>query len=393
MSHINRIVRPAARSLLTPASLGRGRVRDNMMTYSSLVPVRDTLHLSSGRVADVHPGQKFDMPVKTRDGRVIDSTGAFLIGELERLDQTFHGPLFETTWNRDIDLREDVTIADDVSSFTLSTYGSAGGLGVGNSVGTGKSWMGRNTTQITGVGVDISKAVNPMHPWAMELKFDVFELEAAAKLGRPVDQQKFEGIQTKHVMDVDEAVYIGDTSLNFGGMINNALVTNTNNVAAGVSGFTQWVAKTPAEILEDFNTALESVWAAAGFAVVPSRILIPPPQYSQISTQLVSSAGTTSILTYILENNLLAKQRGIKLEILPVKWMIGAGVGGTELVTGTVDRMAVYTKAYDKLRYPMTQVQRTPLQFDGLYHKTTYFCKLGQMEVVYPETVGYFDGI
>ena len=51
-----------------------------------------------------------------------DSTGAFLIGELERLDQTLHDPLVAVTWGRDIDLREDVTIADEVSSFTNSTF-------------------------------------------------------------------------------------------------------------------------------------------------------------------------------------------------------------------------------------------------------------------------------
>src|ERR1700744_4011403 len=73
--------------------------------------------------------------VSVRDGegkpttRVIDSTGAFMVGELERLDQTLHMPLAAVSWGRDIDLREDVTIGDEVSSFTLTTFGSAGGLG------------------------------------------------------------------------------------------------------------------------------------------------------------------------------------------------------------------------------------------------------------------------
>jgi major capsid protein len=40
----------------------------------------------------------------------------------------------------------------------------------------------------------------------MELKWTIPELESAAKLGRPVDQQKFAGMQLKHQMDVDEQV-------------------------------------------------------------------------------------------------------------------------------------------------------------------------------------------
>jgi hypothetical protein len=55
--------------------------------------------------------------------------------------------------------------------------------------------------------------------------------------------------------------------------------------------------------------------------------------------------------------------------------------------------MIVYTKERQYVRYPMTLLQRTPVQYDGLYHKTTYYCRLGVVETVYPQTVGYFDGL
>ncbi|STF64323.1 bacteriophage protein [Escherichia coli] len=54
----------------------------------------------------------------TFDQATVDSSGAFLIGELERLDQTLNLPLVGYTWTRDIQLREDVSIADDISSWT-----------------------------------------------------------------------------------------------------------------------------------------------------------------------------------------------------------------------------------------------------------------------------------
>ena len=44
----------------------------------------------------------------TFDQATVDSSGAFLIGELERLDQTLNLPLVGYTWTRDIQLREDV---------------------------------------------------------------------------------------------------------------------------------------------------------------------------------------------------------------------------------------------------------------------------------------------
>lgn len=65
------------------------------------------------------------MPM-TFDQATVDSSGAFLIGELERLDQTLNLPLTSQTWSRDIQLREDVSIADEISSFTNTTFAAAG---------------------------------------------------------------------------------------------------------------------------------------------------------------------------------------------------------------------------------------------------------------------------
>lgn len=342
-------------------------------------------------------GKPLGMAVQVRDSkggyRTVDSTGAFLVGELERLDLTLHEPLAAVTWGRDIDLREDVTIADEVSSFTLSTFASAGGLGTGNGIGNGKAWIGKDSNQITGIAADIAKVPHQLRPWAMELKYTILELESAAKLGRPIDQQKFEGLQLKHQMDIDEQVYIGDTTTGDTGLVNNSLVTNVQNLVNGVSGFPQWSKKTADEILNDVNTMLTSVWQASAWAVIPGRLMLPPAQFGYISTQKVSQAGNVSILKYIQDNNLLTTSGKGKLEILPLKWLIGAGVGGTLGTTGTVDRAVIYTKEKQRVRYPMTLLQRTPIQYSSIYHKSTYFCRLGAVEVVYPETIGYFDGL
>ncbi len=370
-------------SLILPEHVRRSKTRD-VMTFDSGYRAID----SAGNQLGKPLGNSF----QTADGRTVDSTGAFLVGELERLDLTLHAPLASVTWGRDIDLREDVTIADEVSSFTLSTFAASGGLGTGNSIGNGKAWIGKNTNQISGIDTDIAKIPHTLRPWAMELKYTILELESAAKLGRPIDQQKYEGLQLKHQMDIDEQVYIGDTSMGDTGLVNNSLVTNVQNAANGVSGSAKWAQKTPDEILADVNAWLTSVWAASAWAVIPERLMLPPAQFGYISTQKVSSAGNVSILKYIQDNNLLTTSGKGKLEILPLKWLIGAGVGGTIGVVGT-DRAVVYTKDKSRVRYPMTLLQRTPIQYDSIYHKSTYFCRLGAVEVVYPETMGYFDGL
>lgn len=358
------------------------------------------LRTSDGRVFTVRQ-PTFDSNGAQSGWRTSDSTGAFLVGELERLDLRLHEPLAAVTWGRDIDLREDVTIANEVSSFTLSTYASQGGTGVSApTIQGGKAWVGKDTTQITGIAVDLAKVPHPLRPWGMELKYTILELESAALIGRPIDQQKFFGMQLKHQMDVDGQVFVGDTEMGDYGLItannapaNTGQVTNVSTAPDGAQGSTLWSTKTPDEILNDVNLLLESTWKNSGYAFPPDRLLLPPKNYSYVSTIKVSEAGNVSILRYLLENNLLTSSGTAKLRIFPQKWTNGAGVGGTIGDDSTANRMVAYTKDPERVRYPMTLLQRTPIQYDGIYHKSTYFCRLGVTEIVYPETIGYLDGI
>jgi hypothetical protein len=353
-------------------------------------------------------GYPLSVPGKVRDSagkviRTVDSTGAFMVGELERLDYTLHMPLASVTWHRDIDLRQDVTIADELSSFTLSTMGSPGGLGTGNGVGTGKSWAGKNTNQVTSQSLDISKTTNPLHVWEQEVKFTILELESAAKTGRPVDQQKFEALQLKHQMDIDEQVYVGDLTTGDTGLLNSSLITNNKIVSTGAAGYTQWASKQPDEMLADVNELVTSVWSASGWAVMPNRLLLPPVVFGLISTLKVSNAGNVSVLKYLEENNITVRaNKGGALQIFPNKWLVGleAGIGSTSFgvppankTSTSYDVMFCYTKQYNRVRFPMTMLQRTPIQYSGIWHMTTYFCRLGVVEVVYPETAGWRYGV
>lgn len=377
-------------NLSYPRILKRQRTRDEMMTFGMRTPVRD----SKGNFHDA--GKFLGGTFKTHDGRTCDSTGAFMVGELERLDPELHKPLAAISYPRDMEMREDVTLADDVSSFTLSTYASQGGLGAGQGIGNGKAWAGKNTSQIAGVDVDIAKITYPLRLWSLEVKYTIPELESAARLGRPIDQQKFDALQLKHQMDIDEQIYIGDTSTGDTGMLNSSLVTNKTNVAT-VGGFTTWAAKITGgqidALLADVNEIVTSAWAATGWAVVPRELRIPPAQFGLISTAKAGTAGVSvSILKYLSENSIVSTSGNGKLNIQPLKWCIGAGQGGTIGTVGN-DRMACYTKDKKFLRYPMTMIQRTPVQYDSLWHKTTYFCRLGVTEVVYPETIAFRDGL
>ena len=313
------------------------------------------------------------MPM-TFDQATIDSSGAFLVHELERLDQTLNLPLTIQTWSRDIQLREDVSIADEISSFTNSTFAASGTPNA-----NGKNWISPLATAIAGINVDIEKKGFPLELWGMELGWTVIELNAAAQVGRPIDTQKYDGMQLKWNMDTDEQVYIGDSAKGAKGLLNLSQVTPTNATKT-------WATSTVDEIRTSINQVLSNGWARTAYSLVPEDLLIPPEQYSLLASTLVSSAGNQSLLTYLETNTIAYHQNGRPLNIRPVKWAKGRGVGGT-------DRMIAYTNDKKRVRFPMVPLQSVPIQYRGLYQLVTYYGKLGAVEPVYPETLNYMDGI
>lgn len=315
------------------------------------------------------------MPLQTYDRATIDSTGAFLIGELERLDQTLNMPLVAYTWSRDIQLREDVSIADDISSFTLSNFAASGTGGKAS----GKNWIGKDSTAISGVNLDLVKQGFPLQLWGQELGWTVVELAAAAQVGRPIDSQKYEGMQLKWNMDTDEQVYIGDTDLKVSGLLNQSSVST-------VSATATWTTSTPDQIRDSINTLLTNAWKASAYSIVPTDLLLPPEQYALLASIIVSTAGNQSLLTYLSTNTIAYHNNGVPLNIRPVKWLKGRGAKST-------DRMLAYTNDKKYVRFPMVPLRSIPVQYRGLYQLVTYYGKLGAVEPVYKETMAYMDGI
>jgi hypothetical protein len=306
----------------------------------------------------------------TFDRNTIDSAGAFLVGELERLDPRMHAPLASVTWGRDIDLREDVTIADETSSFTNSGFAAVGGIG-----GSNKAWVGKDTNAIASMALDIGKTALPLNLWAMQLGWTIPELASAQKLGRPVDQQKFDGMQLKYQMDIDEQVYIGDTLLGLNGLLNHASLGSTGNAVTG-----GWGTATPAQMLGDVNAILTSVWAATGYALMPTDLRLTPIEYSIAVSTLISTAGNISVLEFLRKNNIA----GAALNIQPLKWLTGTNNSGKG-PTAT-NSMFAYVKDPTRVRFPLVPLQRTPVEYRDLRQLTTYFGRLGCVELVYGET-------
>lgn len=319
-------------------------------------------------------------PIFTLDRRFRDSTGAFFVNELTRLDPKLYEPLADVTWSRDMALRSDVTIADESSAYMQSSFASVGGINPG-----GKNWLATTANDVPGVEINGSLTTTPIRPWAISLSYTEIELARAQQLGRPLGTQKFAALNLKHQMDIDEQVYMGDKPLGAYGLCNSPKV-DVLSASVKSGSVTAWDGATPDQILADVNALVAETWKAAAYAVCPDKLLLPPVQFGTLVSKKVSEAGNVSVLQYLIDNSLSNKLNGRPLDIRPVKWLSGAGADGK-------DRAVVYTNDENRVRFPYVPVIRSNPWYQGLRWSTVYYAALGEVEFVYPETVRYMDGI
>ena len=310
----------------------------------------------------------------TFDRKTVDNAGAFLLGQLERLDQTLNLPLLAYTWSRDIDLREDVSIADEISSFTNSTFAAPSSVG-----DEGESWISNSTNVIPGIDLDINRTGLPLTPWSRQLAWTVYELAAAMQLGRPIDSQKLEAMNQVYQLNLDRQVYVGSKILDVKGLLNQTGVKTSNAPKP-------WKQSTADEIRASIDAGLTNAWKQTGRAVVPDKMLISPDEYALLVSTIVSTAGNRSLLDYLTENTIAYKQNGKPLDIQPVKWLEKGGVVPT-------NRAAFYTQDRKYVQFPLVPLQRTPMEYRDLRQIVTYYGKVGAVELRYTDTMHYVDGI
>jgi hypothetical protein len=188
---------------------------------------------------------------------------------------------------------------------------------------------------------------------------------------------------------MDANVYVGISLYGTTGLLNNPNVI-ASNVAVGAGGGTAWSGKTPDEILADVNRAILEGWSAAenDLSAIPNHVLLPYEQYNHIATTKVSPIAEKTILSFLIENNVAAKN-GSDLFIGATQWNKSAGAGGT-------DRMAVYVHndrflAMEEL-VPLARTMTQP-NVDALAYDSVYMANISEVEVFYHQPIVYYDGI
>lgn len=319
--------------------------------------------------------------VPTMDAAGIKSNGAFLVSELEKRDPMIRKPLTSVTYPRDIVIQTGGGWVDYVSAMSVA-YGITGGSGSAPVQAGGSNG-------IPTVQANVEKGVYKAHTFAVALRVMFQDMQRANFIGRSLDQLLQDGVRTAFDKHQDQNIYVGLEEYGYTGIINNPNATEST-VADGASGNGNWKGKTPAEILADVNTALITTWEQAGYdnAAIPNHILLPYEEYNYILNTPMSDLATKSIYDYIMENNIAAKNGG-DLFIGATQWCKGAGTGGT-------DRMVVYVNDERYLKadelVPLSRIMSAP-NVANVCYDTAFMANLSEPQVMYPQTITYWDQI
>lgn len=318
-------------------------------------------------------------PVQRMSDAAIATGLAFLNGELEKRDPKLYEPLTSVTWQRDIVADTGAGWGEYTSNYFVD-YATTGSKTSGI--------IGSDTNDIPVMQANLTKDNFKVFTWANILRVPFVGQQLLNQVGRSLDDILDKGIKLGWNKDIDTMVYEGYSALGVYGLVNNPAVTATT-AATGTGGYTTWATKTPDEILDDINTILNATWAAAEYDLsgMANHILVPPASFIYLQRK-VSEAGNVSIFQYIMENN-VATAQGRQIVIVPCRWCEGAGVG-------TTARMVAYVndKNFTKIDIPvmLNRIMTQPV-VEQMAYLTAFAGQIGQVKLLYPQTVRYLDGI
>ena len=159
---------------------------------------------------------------------------------------------------------------------------------------------------------------------------------------------------------IEQTVFFGDPSVGFRGFLNYDGITVTNAASNGAgTPSTAWKDKTAQQCIADVNNALTKVWTDSKGLFLPNVVFLPMAQYALLANmpfELNSGVAFSSALTYLKTNNLYSNRRGGELEIIPLRYLAGAGAVGS-------DRMVVQdrSKKNQGLPFPLPYTVQQPV--------------------------------
>jgi hypothetical protein len=230
----------------------------------------------------------------------------------------------------------------------------------------------------------------------MELNFmDMRRAALAARNGKPdfdLDRSMSEACM-RSLAEFGHFLWLyGDSVLGIDGLHNHPAV-QTITLLGG-----PWSGKTPAQILTDLVTILNTIPNSSQGQLGDMKkikIFLPPLQYQQAQTQIISAAGNKSVLTYFRESYGLREEQVVSMYELQAS--------NSQVYTGgpqglSADRALVVYQSGDVRSDPVFVLPQdiempAPPRQNGLSETTFYHARYGGMKLPDARRLRYVAGL
>lgn len=217
-------------------------------------------------------------------------------------------------------------------------------------------------------------------------KYNIQEMRAAVYGNVPLEQRRANAARRAIAQKENSLSFFGDTNAGLVGLFTAPNVTSVTIPATGTGATTQWVNKTPDQILFDMNLVSNTVVSVSLGVENPDTMLLPLSQFNYVASTARSQFSDKTILNYFLENNPYIKQ---------VEWvneLKGAGTSGSG--PGPYDRMYAYRRSPEVLTLEIpSDFEQLEMEIRNLVYKVPCIERFGGVLIYYPLALAYGDGI
>ena len=224
----------------------------------------------------------------------------------------------------------------------------------------------------------------PVRSVGISYGYNLDEIQASQLTGAALDQRRANAAMRSIEQKVNDVAFFGDAASNLPGLFGHPNIPSGSVVNPG-SG-TEWVNKTPDEILFDVNDLFADIFETTKMVERGNTLMLPPAQWSYISSTPRASNSDTTILMYLVQNSPYLSNVN---DIIPVNECSASD--NPEL---SADAMVAYDRNPDKLQLEIpVELEMMPVQQKNLEFIVPGRNRLAGLNIYYPLSLAIATGI
>ena len=299
-----------------------------------------------------------------------DSGVAFMVSQLAYLEPK----LYETPY-ADIFFEGLVPMNTSIPEYANTVnYRSFDGATMGR-------FIGASAADLPSVATSYEMHVVPLGYAGMSVQYSLDELRKSVVTGESIDSTQMKIAYRGAKEHQQRVVLFGDKERKMNGLLNHPNVTKTNSDV-------NWNTASPDEILADVNQLIGDIWEDSNQRFMPNTLLMDTKRYRLLATTRLNVVTNDTILDFIRTKNIATIERGIKLDIRPIPYLLADQM--QQYAGENKDRMIAYDKSEENLVAYMPIVPRfIAPQYDNLMVKVPMEYKISGTEFRYPTSAAY----